>query len=356
MELQAFRLSPPAGGGFHFGRQGRESETSAETMSSDSLFAALIAVYAQQSNHLDDFLKGWHEGEPAFVVSSLFPCVGNLPLLPMPRLPVELQDNDPIARKKLKKLAYVSPLIFKRLLGGEWMDDAWSKDGPLFALQGGKVWLTENELGLLPSALRYIPERVRRQMPIWEVTTTPRVTVGRDTNEGNIFFVGRTVFAAGCGLWCCAQVQEQSDILRSLLQELGIRGLGGERNVGYGAYTLHEDLAPLNLPTTAGAKRRLTLARYHPQSQELAAGVLGRGASYELVTVGGWLHSMQGAAQRRKQVRMIEAGSILDVSQGAAVRGQLVDVTPHYPNSAGELGHRVYRSGFALTIGVKEKL
>ncbi len=95
----------------------------------------------------------------------------------------------------------------------------------------------------------------------------------------------------------------------------------------------------------------MTLGRYNPTEEELKAGVLGEGASYELVDVGGWLISPDGPAQRRKRVRMIEAGSVLMQPDGMTVTGRIVDVRPEYEQEGGP-EHPVYRSGIALTVGV----
>jgi CRISPR/Cas system CSM-associated protein Csm4 (group 5 of RAMP superfamily) len=106
------------------------------------------------------------------------------------------------------------------------------------------------------------------------------------------------------------------------------------------------------LPPPARSPRVMTLARYLPQDQEVAAGVLGPEASYELVQIGGWLHSPDAAAQRRRRVRMIETGSVLAQPAGIALVGRMVDVRPVYVQ-AGAPPHPVYRAGFALLVGVE---
>jgi len=93
----------------------------------------------------------------------------------------------------------------------------------------------------------------------------------------------------------------------------------------------------------------MTLSRYNPTKDEIDGGVLHEGASYELVDVGGWLASPDGPAQRRKRVRMIEAGSVLVAP--VPVVGQIVNVCPEYEQSVAPQ-HPVWRSGIALTVGV----
>lgn len=354
MAWQTFRLIPRPGSGFHFGRQGHELETSVETFPSDSLFGAIVTVYRELFGDVAEFLYPWEIGQPPFVLSSVFPYVGDLPLFPMPRLRVNLEPV-PGRRKRLKNLKYVSPTILNHLLNGDAMDNYFGDDGPAVSLQNGSIWLDASEIDALPSGLlRSLPRNPQRQAlalrshSVWHSEPVPRVTIDRITNSSNIYQVGRTVFADGCGLWVLADIHDRGQILESLLADLGIRGIGGERNSGYGAFSLGEPFAEITLPPPGDAARVMTLSRYHPRYEELAANVLRGGASYELVTVGGWLASPNGKAQRRRRVRMIEAGSVLEHT--TPILGQLVDVRPVY-EAPGAPPHPVYRNGYALTIG-----
>ncbi len=347
----AYRLKQLPGGGFHLGREGLDQESSAETFPSDSLFAALVAVL------LD--LEG-QEAVQAFVkslprLSSVFPYAGDLLLFPMPRVRIiSQQPAQPGMVKVLKKLQYVSPGILVQLLSGAPMD-AWLPkiDGTAqgLLLQDGKVWISRQEVQQLPPGWQKLDDETLAQKAIWKTQRVPRVTVDRVTNSSQIYHVGRTTFAPGCGLWFLADVDtQQQSLLDSLLLHLGDRGLGGERSAGYGAFEVEGVAAP-PLPDVAQAPRVMTLSRYNPTEAELKAGVLGEQASYELVDVGGWLASPDGPAQRRRRVRMIEVGSVLMQPPGITITGQIVDVRPQYEQS-GAPEHPVYRSGVALTVGM----
>jgi len=357
MTRMAYRFDPKPGGGFHLGREGLDQEISAETFPSDSLFAALIAtVIAADSDFAQEFMAQWLDaavaGEPPFRVSSLFPIAGDLPLLPMPRLRANLGGElRPGMAKRLKRLAYVSPVILERLLSGAPVD-RWLPDGETSAegvmLQDGKVWISRGEVNLLPPAWQRFSDSALHDVAIWKIERIARVTVDRVTNQGNIFHVGRTAFAEGCGLWMLADVVHMGDLLDDLLHMLTDQGIGGERSAGYGTFSLCALKVP-RLPSASGARRVMTLARYNPTPEEWEAGVLGPEASYELIDVGGWLASPGVAAQRRKRVRMIEAGSVL--AAPVPVVGRVVDVRPEY-DQPGAPPHPVWRSGIALPIGV----
>jgi len=353
----AYRLVPKAGGGFHLGREGLDQEASAESFPSDSLFAALMATLRSvDADRFEDFIARWiatpAPAGPPFRISSLFPTAGGLPLLPIPRLRVNLGSAPrPGVAKTLKRIAYVSPAILERLLSGAAMD-RWlpesGQPGEGLLLQDGKVWISREERSALPPAWQSLDGARLHDAAIWKAQPVPRVTVDRVTNRGSIFHVGRTVFAEGCGLWLLADVQHEGELLDMLLHILADQGIGGERNAGYGAFTL-DAFSPPTLPSAERAARVMTLARYNPAPDEWEAGVLGPNASYELVDVGGWLAAPGVRAQRRKRVRMIEVGSIL--AAPVPVIGRIVDVCPEY-DLPGAPSHPVYRSGIALPIGV----
>ena len=358
MGLKAYRINPRPGGGFHFGREGLDQEVSAESFPSDSLFAALVAAFisvegaANATAFVEPFLTTDTPQDMPFRLSSLFPRAGDLPLLPMPRVRVNLQTSEDRTRgKALKRIAYVSPGILRHLLNHDVVDrflpsDSGDSDGLM--LQDGKVWITREERSLLPGECQKKNPLDLREWAVWTNDTVPRVTIDRMSNSSTIFQVGRTVFNEGCGLWLLADVNQQGDWLEYLLDILGDQGIGGEHSSGYGGFTV-EPLETPTLPSPDNRKQVVTLSRYNPTDREIAAGVLGKRASYELVDIGGWLAAPGSVAQRRKRVRMIEAGSILEAAQ--PIVGRVVDVRPEY-EQPGAPNHPVYRSGLALPIGM----
>jgi len=349
MTRNAYRLKPSPGGGFHLGREGLDQEVSSETFPSDSLFAALIAVQIARGGPAPtkDIL------ESSLSLSSVFPFAGQLLLFPMPRLRVNLSDTSrPGVTKALKKLHYVSFAVLARLLEGDLMDEWLSEDltrSKGLLLQDGKVWIAQQEDKLLPADWHKLDKAALKATPIWKSQRVPRVAIDRISNSSQIYYVGRTTFAPDCGLWFLADLDpQQVSLFEDLLAYLADGGIGGERSAGYGAFEV-ERIDPPDLPSPQRAQRVMTLSRYNPTKDEIDGGVLHEGASYELVDVGGWLASPDGPAQRRKRVRMIEAGSVLVAP--VPVVGQIVNVCPEYEQS-GAPQHPVWRSGIALTVGV----
>ena len=357
---------------FHFGRQGIGMEEASETLASDSLFAALVAqaVLLDPRNVGSDgvpaFAQPFVSGTPPFALSSLFPRLGDLILLPRPAL--KLPDMDDAQRERIgkgfKKLRYLSPRLFTDVCAGR----PFSRE-PII-MQKGKVWLSQEEAEKLPKPWgRQSNEGDKSwfarlgETPIWEIESLPHVAVDRVSNASAYFEVGRVTYAPGAGLALLVRFAEptgQAQFER-LLHLLGESGLGGRRSSGAGAFHGVRGTTPdLNLGTPGS--RQVLLSRYLPRPEEREA-LRSEQASYQLVNVGGWLYSTGKPAQRRQRVRMVAEGSVLDGAKvDGPIRGTVVDVRPVYkagkPHPHLGIGngtdHPVYRSGLALALPIPD--
>jgi CRISPR-associated protein Csm4 len=265
---------------------------------------------------------------------------------------VELTPQ-PGQRKLLKRMRYVSPALLRAILAGDKLD-AYADEGDASRgrfVQDGKVWLGADEVKRLPQDWQDLTPATLRAQKVWDCDAVDRVAIDRASSASAVYRAGRTTYAPGCGLWLGVQWPGGVDAdakaqLETLLAHLGDQGLGGDRSVGYGQFCLKEDAFSLDLPAPDGA-RALTLARYLPHEDELP-DVLGPGASYGLVNVVGWLGSPQGAARRRKGLRMLAEGSVLPTATRPAPWGRLENVAPDDWHA-----HPVWRYGYACPAGVR---
>ena len=347
-----YRLDPKPGAGFHFGLRGLEGEASGHHCPSDTFFAALVDTLAHLGG--DDavraFVAPFEAGRPSFLPTSAYPRAGDLPLLPRPFVRIKLAERHG-QHKFHKRLRYVSPGIFAALLRSASIDALGPGGDQGRFLQGGQVWLQAGEQAALPASWRTLSPDELREQKVWAVGPVDRVAVDRVSSASSIYRIGRTTYAPGCGLWLGAQWPDGvkpvlASQLDMLLHHLGDRGLGGERSVGYGQFTVGELSAIPDLPAADGAYA-LTLARYLPAAGELPA-VLRGGAAYGLESIGGWMGTPDGAAYRRKSVRVLVEGSVLHVGDREPPWGRLVDVCPDTWE-----GHPVWRCGFACPVGVE---
>lgn len=346
--LKLYELRPRPGVGFHFGEQGLEQEESSLIFSSDSFFSACVATVAEQEGEkaATDFVAPFLAANtPPFRLTSLFPYVGTLPLLPLPRLHIHIRGE--LDRKFAKKVQFVSPGIFKRLLFAEPMDDYLDDEqGQGRYVQGRAVWLTVDELPQLPHDWAKFQPLALRAQTIWSISTIPHVTLDRLSTRSVPFLVGQIRFSQGCGLWLGVSLTDAAwqKRLEGILHHLGDRGIGGERTTGLGAFELIPNTkltSPLPSPLPQSAYQVL-LSRYHPQRQEIAV-LQDDQVAYQLVTIGGWLISPATKALRRRRVTLVAEGSVI----GTPAHGDLADVTPDPP---GILPHKVYRYGFSLGV------
>ncbi len=225
------------------------------------------------------------------------------------------------------------------------------------AIQGGPSWMAADEASMdcLPASLgQGLCARCRDAS--FSGGLVPRVTVTCAGSAGELYHVGRAAFAEGCGLWFGIHWRRPDDrtgrsgstwrsVWEGALSALQDDGLGGERSAGYGAFKWSQG-GTVTLPDARAGEAIILLSRYHPRPDEVTAALADDRAAYELVSVGGWLRTWDGAAQRRRRLWMAEAGSVVGVTGWP--QGSLVDVQPTYDNSAGAVPHPVWRWGRGL--------
>ena len=352
-----YRLVPPHSTAtltFHFGRQGIGLEETSETLASDSLFAALVVQAALSMVEVgDDAVPAWVQpfvtGIPPLRHSSLFPAIGELPLLPRPLLPLRLAETATVQAKQLKKLRYLSPALFTAVCCGE------ALPATIIALQQGKVWLTEAEARRLPTpwrpAANESDEAWRKRLkvtPLWQIEATPHVTLDRLSAASAYYEVGRVVFASAVGLHVLVAFHDPAaqPVFERLLTLLGESGLGGKRTYGYGVFAWQRSTLTIDFPTPH--RHAVLLSRYLPTPPELAL-VRDPRSTYQLVSSSGWFLAANGMTYRRQTVMMVSEGSVLAINDGQLPHGHIIDVRPD-----DTVAHPIYRSGMALAVPVPE--
>ncbi len=366
-------------GKLHLGRRGIGQEETGSHLPADTLFAALIVTQVEAGldpkrlplafpRRLSD--ESLVEAPAPFLLTSAFPVAGEIRFYPPPPLS-HLNISDEIKErrlKELKRIKYISEKLFERVITGEnldaWLppeDDTEPATQGLY-LQGKSLWLTTEEINGLPAAMQKANKRQRpveafRYLKVWHAEKVPRVTVDRLRNASNIFHTGRLGFSSGCGLWFGVTWQDKSwqPEIAQLLDLMADGGMGGERAVGYGHFTW-QNKEVRQWPAPKDGDLFITLSRYHPHTPEALNALNDNQVAYELVSVGGWLGSMQTSAQRRRRLWMIAEGSVLR-AVGPGPWGNITDVKPIYqkphflpPPGSDEFPHEVWRYGLAYPV------
>jgi CRISPR-associated protein Csm4 len=310
----------------HFGETGIYLENIQETISSDSLFSALINVVATYygREEADSWLNLFKE-TPPFLLSSLFIYNKDKYFLPKPLedsfISKEIKQK---MGKELKKLKTIEATYFLK-------------------------WLNKNPFEI--EDIQKMSKSSESSYP-YKKEIRPRVTLDRITQQSSIYFCGILKFEEDAGLWGLVAFKNKSFIekFKIILNLLGQTGIGGEKTYGYGMFNLIE-FKPvdgiLNDIVNTKSDYFTLLSLYHPSEKDNAKEKL---ISYNLIRKKGWITSGRYALPlKRKSVGFITEGSILK----EPATGMLVDVTPDYPPPA-ILNHRVYRYGYAFTVPLKE--
>lgn len=308
--MDLFRMHPVSA--FHIGERGVGMEATSRIIHSDTLFGAICWAwrFLYGEDELVDLLGCFLSDSPPFLISSAFPFIGDLYLMPKPLEGLKSIEPD----KKARKAWLVSHSIFQRVTNGEEIIDYRLIDGGAIA-SNDEALMVEEMLG--PS-------------PPWTTDELPRVALDRKTMRSEIYHVGELWFADGCGFYMMVDFRDGStrNKLEGAMRLLGDEGIGGERSCGKGLFSLES--ASIKVGSDDG-NRAVLLSLCRPRKEEVHAL---QSSSYDLVLRRGWA----GASGHRKRgLRMLSEGSVVPRS----FSGSVVDVI-----SVG--GKRVYSYGLAL--------
>ena len=326
----------------------------------DTLFSAICQTWATfyDPASLTDFLNQYTAkgGSLPFTLTSAFPFADNVYFFPKPLTLRESKDTPEKvkteAKKKIKKLQFVSGNLFQRIISGHLPE--FSPDKPIattlngeeiYLMNSEKIWVNAEENKHLREALFLNNETENEEINIWQTPTRPRVTIGSRNASSEIWHLQTVQFNKKCGLWFAADFDndETKHKIETLLRVLGDNGIGGERNAGYGAFDF--DTASIEIPDAQGSNQSMTLSPICPKSADQLEHLLKGDVAYTLTSSSGWV-STPGTVARRKQVNMFAEGSVLNTCDEPV--GRLVDLKPD--NWA---QHPVYRYGYAWQVGIK---
>jgi CRISPR type III-A-associated RAMP protein Csm4 len=287
--MLAYRLSFKSA--LHVDSRGSgEPDSVEEFIRSDTLSAALcLSWHKIFPNDGEGVFKS-----PPFAVSSAFPYIDDLLLLPVPRRPF-WQEVEPTERKRLKRVAWLCPSLAEQVLRG----DCIALDG-FESMARGKVAVSPN--------VRSQGLRLGGGDP-WMVGERQRVAVDRLglTPEAGLFFFGLQFFAPGCGLYFLADVDPQTQLaFEAALAYLGDTGIGADRNSGLGHFEFARvENLPWKLPPVADNQGWYLLSLFNPGPNDNLAE-LTRVSAYGLTSRSGWI---SGTTIGRPPVRVFTEGS-----------------------------------------------
>lgn len=319
---------------------GRDSyDVSASLLQSDMLSAALASIRAMhgKGDTTEQFLS-------AFALSSAFPYDGDEYFLPRMkgRLAITVnEEEEKDYRKKLKKLVYISFPLWQQLA------------------QGKALAVDDNQL---QGAFLLSKGNDNYKAPMTHVTTE-RVSVSRNGEDDAVPFMfdwtffrhdgnmtspsGKVIETKEAGLYCLLHADEETtQEITALFHELGEQGIGSDKSVGGGHFTIETDTIEL---ADVKSDKQLLLSTYIPTEEEVKSFSLEK-SIYQLVHRGGFMAGSNNEGLRhlrKKTVYMFDTGSVI-VSDAKLV-GKIVNVAPQW--NTPDI-HPVYRSGRCLAMHI----
>lgn len=359
----------------------------ASQIGSDTLFGALCWAIRMLSGAetLKTILCAFNE-HPKFVVSSAFPYLyrhgQKVRFFPKPLLPGlssvqlnrlvsgsrevkrasqnSLQRKRPLVEvlekeKKIMSAAYVSDRLFEEIVAGKTTVETLLSRlvhrgvGEQDVERVGDALITKGERMLID------PDGERQSF--WSEIDIQRNEIDRligSTVEGRLFFVKEVLFVRDiAGLWFIL-CTDDLDCMKPLLRYMQDTGIGGDRTVGKGHFSIPlDEIREIELPDAGEAANCfIALSRYMPTKEEHIFDQ--RPLSYALSTIRPKHESKLARISQRiykKMLRLFEPGSILPIKtvKRNGFYGQIVPVG----TNAEETGWEVWQNGMAVPAFAK---
>jgi len=319
--------------GVHFGlSDGTGLEKTGISFPSDAFFSAVLSesVKLYGTEKLQKYLKMIEKGE--FLISDMLPFKNHDLYIPKPFVFIEKEDsqkkekNITSDKKKLKKIRYI-PV--------EKIDEYFE-----YLSTGGEIPFEEPKFGDYNLFIKNkIDEKREEDTRLYSIETF------HYSKDSGLYFI----------LKCSDEIIGEFE---NILNSLGTTGIGGKRSSGYGKFSLFTDPIELyfddDFPVESNSdlvikkllkkesKHFMILSSFKPREEEIESLKNGK-SFYSIFKRSGFVtrRTYSENPQKRKEINMLKAGSILDYKP----EGEVVDLNLHG-------NHSIYRVGKPIVMGV----
>lgn len=270
-------------GPFHLQTGGGDHESVDNYPHSDTLSSAIIYWWLRQYGTI----AGFPESLP-YHHSSLFPAVkangGITRLFPKPAgidIAPESQSH-----KVFKKIKWVDQELFQMWRDGRAITGLIPENSESpYLRRNGEVWVsnTEQDIGT---------------GPLTGTDVRTRAIVDRDSHATTPFHFVSAVYARDLLFWLYLSIHSEDEPrFMAVLRLLGDEGLGADRTIGMGRFSI-VDIEPSDEVNGKDSGKWFNMGVFNPNSN-VTSGVDWKESSYKLVTRGGWI---TGKSLRRQPV------------------------------------------------------
>ena len=322
---------------------GKKDEFQNEVLSlpSDTLKAAIISGLAKIDPEKVDLLN------EDLTVSSAYPFYDDRYFFPKPMNKLPVKDNSEIGMaKKIKKIAFLDLPLFEKTINRIEFDITGNN-----LLHNGKFLVANKE---------EYPKK------LYAAQTEERVQIGNvnmfaTDQRPAPFYISRTYFYQPektgdrqnkldnrTGLYFI-YLTSHKDILQKALEFLQDEGLGADKNVGNGKFTVTFDSLKLNIPDDAN--KQIILSKFIPGQQNIQNGLLDN-AAYLLDKRNGYIAGTVNesyAHWQKRSVFMLREASVFDINFELTGKNVVLSTA----KAENVLKHKVYRDGRPVSIPAK---
>lgn len=308
-------------------------------------------VYGE--NELNNIIADCINGNPPFVISSVFPMVSypeengqkkNIHYFPRPILPPSTHEPLPKdwtyqeklnylgAKKQARKIKWISQELFEAIIQGKYQN---------------RKLLEET----LPNSESYPPPESKAK--IITRNKIDRLKGGGTLTlpgGGQLFHTEEHFWKSSVSLFFL--IHGATDQMMGALRYLSHIGIGGDRSTGKGFFNVSEpkDFQFTDEPKDQDANAMVNLSLYHPNKAELVY-YHGKFYNASLSDRQGRLGFYNYSNVRKKALMIYEEGSLFPVIQFKRQMGRLRKVKSKDPKI--HLHHDVYHNGYALMVKMK---
>jgi len=317
----------------HLGDARDDYSLSLKTVCSDTMYAALTSCLAKTGKVIPN------NGDLEFTISSLFPFYQKdeqseaVYFLPKPLRSI-LPDIDKVEdAKRIKKVQW---------LGIEEFSDYINGNTGIFketsSIQG--EYLTK--------------KKIDKDFIFSQIS--PRVKVSRSGQEDAIpFYMDRIMFKDYSGLYFV--MAGAVNMFQPAIELLQYEGIGTDRNVGNGLFTITEDEIEIDCPSEHDTDYAVSLSLFIPESEkQLKSCLTGEKVGYDVVRRGGWITTSPFNTIRKSAIYAFMHGSVLHLklSDDIQIKGKIVDLKPTWNNDVSDVPmHSIFRNGKSFFIPIK---
>ncbi|KAF5430045.1 CRISPR-associated protein Csm4 [Candidatus Methanomarinus sp.] len=274
-----------------------EPKSSFQGLSSDTIYGATFSAIYNLYEDFDEMLELFKQ-TPPFLISSAFPFVFAKETTHFFPKPIEGSQQkmtmiDGSTMKKMKSVKYIHESIFNQWIDGKTNEYDLASNIDKYLIKDGLMYPKKLNLNFSIKSLDIARNSINRQTQFTDIFYSS----GNYYTNAGLFFLVRFMNNES--------EKKYSRLIKGVFKFLRDRGFGGDVSSGKGHFEITDFSDTEIIQEPEKGNRFISLSRYHPTQDEIAAYNRNRDIWYDIFTKRG--RSSDGRI--RNQVRFFTEGS-----------------------------------------------